>query len=296
MLSILVPIYNFDIRALTNALRQQAQQLDIAWEIRCIDDGSDSSWKIKNRELTGLEGVYYKELPQNLGRSRIRNLLADEARFDYLLLMDCDSMPPDGEFLQRYASLLQPDTLLYGGRAYQALPPQDPELFFHWHYGRQREALPAASRRLKPYQSFMTNNFLIPKAIFQEIRFDERLLRYGHEDTLFGMELEARKVSIVHLDNPLIHLGLETAAVFLAKTRQGIKNLAFLEQTGNYRIDTRLLRFYRKTLYLGLATPICLSLKLARPLLLRQLHSPQPSLHLFDLYKLSFLLEELHHC
>ena len=296
MLSILIPIYNFDIRPLVDALRRQAQELEIAWEICCIDDGSDHAWQALNRELASWPGVRYREQSENLGRARIRNVLAEAAHGEYLLFMDCDSMPPDEAFLQRYAALLQPDTLLYGGRAYQPSPPQDPALYFHWRYGSQREVAAAAVRQRAPYRSFMTNNFLVPKTVFQRIRFDGRLRRYGHEDTLFGLELEARGVPIVHLDNPLLHIGLEPAGVFLAKTRQGIQNLAFLEKSRSQRIDTRLLQAYRTLRRYRAAVPICWFLRPLRPLLERQLLSARPSLRLFDWYKLSCLLEELGCC
>lgn len=292
MLSILIPVYNCDIRSLAPELRRQCSTSGTEWEILCFDDGSGPGWKEKNREIAGLPGVFYRELPENLGRARIRNLLAEEAHGDYLLFLDCDSEVPDGAYLQRYAEQLRPDTLLYGGRSYQAEQPQDPALFFHWLYGSRREAQPAAVRRLQPYRSFMTNNFLIPRDLFLQIRFDERLLQYGHEDTLFGMELEKRRVPILHLDNPLIHAGLEPVDVFLAKTRQGIQNLAFLYRSDS-GIDTRLLRFYERLKGWGGVAFLRLWFRFCRPALVRRLKSRRPSLRLFDLYKLSLLLEEL---
>lgn len=292
MLSILIPVYNYDIRSLVLELRRQCSTSGTEWEILCFDDGSAPGWKEKNREMEGLPGVRYRELPENLGRARIRNLLADEARGDYLLFLDCDSEVPDGAYLKRYVEQLRPDGLLYGGRSYHACRPDDPAMYFHWLYGSRREAVPAVVRRLQPYRSFMTNNFLMPKAVFQQIRFDGRLLQYGHEDTLFGMELEKRKVSILHLDNPLIHAGLEPVDMFLAKTRQGIQNLAFLYRSGS-DIDTRLLRFYEWLKGWGGVAFLRPWLRFCRPALVRQLKSRRPSLRLFDLYKLSLLLDEL---
>ena len=40
MLSILIPIYNFDVQELVQKLHQQASLLAIAFEIVCVDDGS----------------------------------------------------------------------------------------------------------------------------------------------------------------------------------------------------------------------------------------------------------------
>ena len=49
-------------------------------------------------------------------------------------------------------------------------------------------------------------NLLAPKDIFQKIAFNEKLNGYGHEDTLFGVELKKEGVTMAHIDNPIIHL------------------------------------------------------------------------------------------
>ena len=291
MLSILIPIYNFDVRALVNELSRQSAGLPIPAEILCFDDGSEERWKALNREVGGLPSVRYRELPANLGRSRIRNALADAARGSHLLFLDCDSQVPDGAYLERYAGELDGRSLLYGGRAYRKAPPADPQLFLHWLYGVRREQMPPDRRRIHPYHHFMTNNFLIPASVFQAIRFDERLLQYGHEDTLFGMELRKQGVPIRHLDNPLLHIGLEPAAVFLEKTRTGVRNLAFLYRSGT-GIETRLTSFCEKLERIGARRPVKTALSGLRPLLLRHLLSRRPALFVLDLYKLSLFLEE----
>lgn len=291
-LSILIPIYNYDIRALAQGLHAQGQALGLPFELLCYDDASAPEWQAVNAPLGDLPHLRYRALPSNLGRSRIRNLLAEEAQYDYLLFLDCDSALPDEHYLARYAEELSAERLLYGGRSYQPQAPSDKRLLLHWHYGRCREVQPAERRQRQPYHSFMTNNFLIPKALFQPIRFDERLLQYGHEDTLFGQALQQRGIPIRHLDNPLLHTGLETAEVFLAKSRQALANLAFLHQSGS-GIDTRLLRAYtRMAAWPGSGVLFSLLQKL-RPALERQLRTARPSLRLFDGYKLACLAAEM---
>lgn len=292
MLSILIPIYNFDVRALVEELHCQALALDIPVEILCFDDFSQPAWRTINREVERLELVKYRELPENQGRARIRNTLADAARGAHLLFLDCDSEVPDEAYLQRYAALLDEEHLLYGGRAYRAEPPDRPELLLHWKYGTRREQMPPGRRRQHPYHHFMTNNFLVPAAVFQKVRFDERLLEYGHEDTLFGMEMRKNGVPVHHLDNPLVHIGLESARAFLDKTAKGVHNLAFLYRSGT-GIETRLTHFYQRLKRTGLAWPFKRVLAALRPLLLRNLLSRRPSLFSLDLYKLGLLLEEL---
>lgn len=294
-ISILIPVYNYDVRQLVHDLQQQSHTLDgVEVEILCFDDASDADFRRLNAAIAELPSVEYRLLPNNLGRSRIRNLLAREASHDYLLFIDCDSQVPDDSYLQRYAKTLSPEQLLYGGRIYQSQAPENQALILHWRYGSMREARPAEERQSQPYHSFMTNNFLIPSALFQPIGFDERLLQYGHEDTLFGMELQARGVHILHMDNPLIHAGLESAVAFLQKSRQALENLAFLHHQGT-GIDTRLLRWALR--FHGRPSEAVLRALWGgcRTSLEQQLSSARPSLRLFDLYKLGCLLEELEH-
>ncbi len=292
MISVLIPIYNFDVRQLVRDLHQQLAELAIPFEIICLDDGSTRYFKTLNHEIATLLHAAYEELPENLGRSRIRNALAERAQFTYLLFLDCDSRVPDKHYIRRYVEHLQPDLLLYGGRSYATTPPDQPKLFFHWHYGTRREQLPPTQRGLRPYHAFMTNNFLIPKNIFQIIRFDERLTQYGHEDTLFGMELEKRSVRILHLDNPLEHIGLEDTETFLNKTRQGIQNLARLSKQYP-ELDTKILRIYRRLKQWNLTGLLYLILKATQPFIMYNLKSGNPNLKLFDLYKLMSLIEYL---
>ena len=292
-ISILIPVYNYDVRQLVHDLQQQSHTLDgVEVEILCFDDASDADFRRLNAAIAELPSVEYRLLPNNLGRSRIRNLLAREASHDYLLFIDCDSQVPDDSYLQRYAKTLSPEQLLYGGRIYQSQAPENQALILHWRYGSMREARPAEERQSQPYHSFMTNNFLIPRKLFYPIGFDERLSQYGHEDTLFGMELAAKNIQIAHLENPLVHAGLEPAQVFLRKSRQALENLAFLYHQGT-GIDTRLLRWALRLQ--GQPSEVLLRVfwDSFRSLLERQLKSGNPSLRLFDMYKLGCLLEEL---
>ncbi|WP_425421259.1 glycosyltransferase family 2 protein [Phaeodactylibacter xiamenensis] len=292
-LSILIPVYNYDVRPLVEALRQQADALEWAVEILCWDDASLPEFQNINAPLGQLPGVTYRLMPENLGRSRIRNRLAEAARYDYLLFMDGDSEVTRADYLEQYQSHCTPGRLLYGGRIYQPEPPESPRLRFHWHYGRSREVQRAETRQKQPYHSFMTNNFLIPKALFAPIQFDERLLQYGHEDTLFGLELQRRGIPILHLDNPLIHAGLEPAETFLRKSEQAIENLVFLYQEGSLR-ETRLLRAYERLDAWKAARPARYLLDQVRPLLKQHLlYANTPNLRAFDLYKLGVLLHYL---
>ena len=46
---------------------------------------------------------------------------------------------------------------------------------------------------------------MISKTCFEQISFNEDLQGYGHEDTLFGYELDKKNIQIHHLDNPVLN-------------------------------------------------------------------------------------------
>src|SRR5690606_29991654 len=60
------------------------------------------------------------------------------------------------------------------------------------------------------------------------LRFNESINGYGHEDTLFGLQLQDSGVKIQHIDNPAIHAGIDEDEAFLAKTNAALETLAEL--------------------------------------------------------------------
>ncbi len=290
MLSILIPVYNFDIRALTHELAYQCADTGVPWEICCIDDGSALEYKARNREIAALPGVRYEELPANIGRAAIRNLLISRATFPYLLFMDCDAAVVRADYIAHYLQFVHPQAVLCGGRVYAPVPPAQKQYLLHWKFGRQREQIAPEVRSRHPWRAFMTNNFLAPKAIFDCLCFEERIQGYGHEDTLFGMELQARHIPVIHLNNPLEHKGLEPAGEFLRKNDEAMRNLAWLWQYAQTPVQTRLLNLARRLEAQHLLQPASKALRLALPLLRAVLLSPWPALWALDMYKLAKLL------
>ena len=93
MLSILIPTYNYDITHLVYELHKQATKAKIDFEIICFDDGSKSEINSKNDSINQLNYSKFKELPLNIGRSAIRNLLAKEGQYENLLFIDAGTFP-----------------------------------------------------------------------------------------------------------------------------------------------------------------------------------------------------------
>ena len=293
-LSILIPVFNRDVSELVKSLLVQLLDWPGPVEIRLLDDSSTEEFRVQNRALATLPGVVYRELSLNVGRAAIRNQLAANAKSEWLLLLDNDSLLPDQQFLARYAQAQAagPAALFIGGTTYEATPPADPALRLRWLYGRTREMRPAAVRQRDPGGQLSINNALLPSALLRKFPLDERLSGYGHEDTKFGLELSRASVAVRHLDNPVLHDGLEPAAVFLAKSQQAVRNLAQVLRTDGLGATTRLVQAAMRLRQTKLARVAQTALATLEPALRRNLLGNSPSLRALDALKLLWLLRE----
>ena len=184
-------------------------------------------------------------------------------------------------------------TVCCGGRIYEDKKPSD-STYLRWKYGKERECALASERSKNPNAGFQTNNFLIHKNIFEKVKFNEDLTGYGHEDTLFGLELLNQKIIITHIDNPLIHLGLESAYDFLEKTENGIENLYRIElllreKYPEYINHSRLMRAKLTLQKYHLSGFVSKLFSIMRKQMRNNLLSKNPSLMIFDFYRLGLL-------
>lgn len=293
MISVCIPVYNFDVTELTDSLLEQAYRIGYPIEILLFDDHSLSYFKQLNSKLSNRKDVSYLEFDFNIGRSKIRNRLADFATGHWLLFLDCDMVIDEPDFLQNYVDSLSKAQVVCGGIKYSKKPFRE-ELILRWKYGVHRECKKAIRRQLSPYNSFMSGNFLITSDVFHSIRFNEEISGYGHEDTVFGIDLKRRKVSILHIDNPSLHLGLEPCFDFLQKSEQSVINLSKLmhnapELRKDLEKTVRVLKVFKILRFLGLTLVLRWFFRVVNPIIRRSLCSKHPSLLMFDLYKLALL-------
>lgn len=284
-LSILIPVYNHGVEDLVVELVRQCSALPLDFEVRVYDDGSTEEWKAASRRVQHLPGVVYQELGQNIGRSRIRNLLAREAGKQRLLFLDCDSGIPSGDFIATYLAHASAPVVV-GGTVYAAQPPADARFQLHWKVGKAREERSAQQRTASPYRSITLNNILIAKEVFLSVQLDESIRTYGHEDTKFGQQLRERKIAIVHINDPVVHNGLGTNTEFMAKTREAQRNLRRLYSAGGYGMGTGVVRAYRRLERWRLLSAFGMGYGLVRPLVEYALEHGFAPLVFFDLYKL----------
>ena len=297
MLSVLIPIFNHDVNSLVTALDQQLAQAGILYEIILADDCSDNSdYRERNAKLSQQKYVQYIQNQKNMGRAKIRNLLAKKAQYPYLLFIDCDAMVGDQNFIKKYMDALakmdsQQTFVINGGIAYRNEKPEN-QYFLRWYYGKHREEENAEQRNKKPYHHFTPFNVIISKTVFEKIQFDENLTTYGHEDTLFGHQLQQKQIPYLHIDNPLYHEGLDTNEEYLQKIRLSIDNLIYILENQNinhsFLKENRLLKTYQQCKKMGLATTAGRLYELKAEKMQEYL-SQKPCMALIDLYKLSYL-------
>jgi len=283
MLSILIPIYNYNCVKLVKGLHAQASNAGINFEIRCIDDAS-SLYKEENRQIGTLDHCSYTELPENIGRSKIRNLLASNAIYDHLLFLDCDVEVFSGDFIRNYLPYLNDFEIISGKRIYTKFPPTDKRYYLHWFYGTHRETKSS---------NFMSNNFVIKKSLLEKVKFNENITRYGHEDTLFQIQLEEIGIDIHFIDNPVVHIGLDAADAFIEKNNEGIKNLLYLSEQNiipdTYLYRFRLLKKYKDVSRYKLNKVFALLFPVFRKMIIHNLKGNYPRLFFFDMYKLMYI-------
>ena len=279
MLSILIPVYNYNILPLVNELVKQCNFNGIDFEILCQDDASNSSENILNQEINLLPHCSFFVNETNLGRGKNINSLSLKAIYDWLLILDCDTFPAQNDFVKKYIDAISnlKNNILFGGIIYENKKPESDQLL-RWVYGNKRETV-----------TILTSNLIIKKEVFLQYPFDESITKYGYEDLLFFSVLKASHFKISQIDNPTFHLNLETSKAFLNKTKIALENLVFLYDSKKIKKEenkiTTSFEFLRK---LKLTQFSAFLFKKNQTRIERNLFSKKPSLFLFDLYKLGY--------
>jgi glycosyltransferase involved in cell wall biosynthesis len=291
MISVLIPTYNYNIVPLATALQQQCADAGVVYEIICLDDASaDTVLHTKNTEINQLPNSSYSILPKNIGRSAIRNLLAEKAQYNWLLFLDADTLPVDGNLIKNYLLHLNDQIkIVYGGIRYQEAKPEDNQIL-RWVYGNEREALPVEKRQTNPHLSLLTLNFCIHKDVFKTVRFNESIPNLRHEDTLFSYDLSKANIKVEHIHNPVYHLGLESSEVFLRKSDEAVEGLNNLLDNNLLSAEyIRIAKMYFTLKSKGLLPLVRVWHKMSAPFFRKNLLGSNPNLLIFDLYRLGYL-------
>lgn len=288
MLSVLIPVYNWDITSLVKNIHEQCIQSKINFEIIALDDfSSDLSVRKTNSELI-LTNYQFVQSHSNLGNAEARNALSRLAKFDSFLFLDCDVIPVRNDFIKRYIEFSAEQKIICGGILYEDL--KDDKFSLRWKFGKKHEEISPLESQKNPYLNIRGCNFFISRALFLRFPFTTLYASYGYVDTFFALSLQKAGVEAVHIDNPVYHLGLEENKIYIKKFEKSIKNAKWLLNAHPEIADhLRLVVFYKKMKNNGLSNLIGFLFKLFKKPILNNLYSRNPSLFLFQVYKLGYL-------
>lgn len=291
MLSVLIPTYHYNCVELATEIHQQALALEIPFEIICLDDASANFDFIhQNSPINFLKFGTFQTNPKNIGRAANRNRLAQIAKYDWLLFIDCDTQPVSKKFIKNYIDAIttSKNKVFFGGIAYKSKPYLLQERL-RYSYGIEREAISFNKRKRNSYNHTLTSNLLIHRSIFQINPFNVNLKKYGYEDLVFIYGLKQKHIKIGQLDNPVYHLNLENTDTFIKKCEEAIEHLIEIEKLyllpkGYTKIQWiyQILKIFRLHRFLGKQY---LKNKFD---LIKKLHSTEPNIRDLDWYKLTY--------
>jgi glycosyltransferase involved in cell wall biosynthesis len=293
MLSILIPTYNYNVYPLAKELYNQAVREKEVFEIIVLDDASNL-YATENKQINDLENCRYLANAHNLGRASTINKLAVLSQFDYILILEADAFPSEINYIKSYLELLiKNPQAVFGGIVYSKIkPPQS--VLLRWIFGNARESKSLNYRIANPFDIVFSWNLLIEKKLFLQHQFDTTITKYGFEDLVFLKNLKKSNITILQIENTLLHQNEESSTVFIEKSRTATFNLIELyEKKILSAKDSRLLNIFKKLNNLKLVGVMSHFFSCFENVMLENLLSEKPSLFLFDLFRLGYFCKHI---
>ncbi len=287
MISILIPCFDYNAYPLVSVLEKQALMLKIDFEIICIDDGSFSSKNDLNQKINLLTNSKFIELKKNIGRINNRLLLAEKSQYEWLIFIDVDTLPNEDNFLKNYIDQLNNGTLIIGGCTYKK--PDNENFSLRYKFGKFREEISSDIRNKNPYKYISSCNFMCKRDVLIDILASINTISYGN-DYVFGSLIKKKEIYIKHIDNPVLIDNIDENQIFIKKTHDALDNL--ISSYNDKIIEKHSISILKAYIILDnlLLKNIFIKITdLFKNLLDRNLHSKDPNLFLFDLYRLNYL-------
>ena len=288
MLSILIPIYNYNAYPLVQELQKQCTVCEIDFEILCQDDASQSPLNQFNENISLLPNCNFISLNKNIAHRENRNSLAEKSKFDNLLFIDGDSIILNSNYIQNYVENIHDADVIYGGRLHPEKCPSNLQKL-RWKYGKFIEDQSTVNRKKTPYKSLLFNNTLIKKECFNKVKFDKKIIKYGHDDTQVSFQLALLQVKVNHIENPVQHGDIDINLVYLKKTKEALENLMLLYE--NRQIDgafVKLILLFEWLNNLKLTYLISQFYLFFEKSLIKNLKGNNPNLMVFTLFRIGY--------
>ena len=287
MISILIPCFDYNAYPLVSVLEKQALMLKIDFEIICIDDGSFSSKNDLNQKINLLTNSKFIESKKNIGRINNRLLLAEKSQYKWLIFLDVDTLPNEDNFLKNYIEQLNRVTLIIGGCIYKK--PENENFSLRYKFGKFREEIKSDIRNKNPYKYISSCNFMCKRNVLIDVLSSINTISYGN-DYVFGSLIKKMGIYINHIDNPVLIDNIDENQIFIKKTHDGLDNL--ISSYNNKIIEKHSISILKAYIILDNLLMKNIFIKITdlfKNLLDRNLHSKDPNLFLFDLYRLNYL-------
>ncbi|WP_158960552.1 glycosyltransferase [Myroides fluvii] len=274
MLSIVIPVYNYNILPLVEQLHREAFSLNIPFELLVCDDASTQVYHPE--QLEAFPYLRWFSNPVNQHVAYTRNRLLKTAQYPWVLLLDADVMPVSTTFIQQYLEQRNKGYFFQGGFTYP-LSTASTKRSLRFVYGSEIEQ--------HKHLHSCCNLFFNQREL--QLQFDEEITEYGYEDTLFFFALQKRGIDVTRLNNPVIHHSTESNQTYLNRSTQACWGLAQLVEQGKIKTaEVQLSRVYSQ-LEKARISPLLYGINwlLKRPIQ-RNLLGKNPSMPVFKLFKL----------
>ncbi len=289
MLSVLIPVYNYNITELVGNIHKQLIASAIDFEIICLDDKSNQDIIDNNLDIEKLSSTTYKLSDKNNGIAVNRQILVDAAKYDWIILIDADVELINDNYISNYLQAIEEGgKVIFGGISYKNTQP-DTNSILRWKYGKECEELDAETRNKHPYKVTSAANLCIKKDVYKQFGLGAIGDSYGM-DIFFGPQLKLNQVPVIHINNSVYHLGLESSSKYLDKVKFAVITLLELHYDGKIKEhENDLLKTFLSMKKTGLNYLCSRCYKVFNSLIKKQLLSKNPKIKLLQLYKILYM-------
>lgn len=249
MVSILIPVFNYDCTELVKELIRSCILARVNYEIIIGNDcSSDLSIVDAINRLALMDNCRVLNEEKNIGRAFVLNKMSQYAKYPFLLIIDSDARLVDDDFIEKYIKFAVDHDVVCGGIEVREQDRKSDNLLRYRYEYAATKCRALNYRKKHPYEKFSTFNLMIRKSVFDSIKFHSRCYQYGYEDTVLGLDLMKRGIEVLHIDNPLIHTGIDSNRSFLFKTQQSLQvlknlDLFYLEHIRLSRVAMRIQKY-----------------------------------------------------
>jgi GT2 family glycosyltransferase len=226
-LSVGSPYFRDDPTGWVNALARDPRADGV--EIVLVDDGTGDA-ELDQKVRAAVDAwpgpAMVVRFHTNKGRSAARNRGIRAARGAYLLFIDADMLPGDDRYLSRYFDVIDRDAsaIVFGGFTTLGVEVT-PDTKLNYSLALKNDCKPAYQRAVRGPLSVASNNLLVRRDVFDHEQFDDGFVGWGWEDTEWAMRAVYAGYGLTHIDNPAVHVGLDTDQAVLRKYKEAGQNL-----------------------------------------------------------------------